>query len=139
MWWAVREVYENTLVLGHFGETLFEIYVGASRVKSINVNASIFGFIIPPVSVFPVGCPPPDSVMPHKLVAFDNEKYIVIDLEEEDETKAVRTLFDIHTGIGGYMPRYMHRRIANPRRIITMENIGAQQDMERNGTVELSQ
>ena len=40
------------------------------------------------------------------MIAFDNMKYAVIDLEAKDESETTK-LFDIRTGIGGYMPRYI--------------------------------
>ena len=70
--WAVREIAENTLAVGYFNIGRFEIYVGNTLQKSVNVDLSIFGFIIPPTS--------PKGQMPRHLIALDNSRYSVIDL-----------------------------------------------------------
>ena len=70
--WAVREIAENTLAVGYFGASTFEIYGGNTLQKSVDVGLFIFGFIIPPTS--------PKGIMPRHLIALDNDRYSVIDL-----------------------------------------------------------
>jgi len=73
----------------------------------------IFGFIVPPdLATQTPGETDSSAFMmfPRRLIAFDNEKYAVIDLEAQDDSEATKTLFNISTGIGGYMPRYISRR-----------------------------
>ena len=67
----------------------------------------IFGFVVPPnlTKATPTG-----NDCPRYLIAFDNGRYAVIDLEAQDGGQECRTLFNISTGIGGYMPRYITRR-----------------------------
>lgn len=50
--------------------------------------------------------------MPRHLIALDNRKYAVLDLQPEPEQEDIkRDLLEINTGIGGYMPRYVARTI----------------------------
>ena len=63
----------------------------------------IFGFVVPPIGT--PGSQPDAS--PQKIIALDNSSYSVIDLNAEARTE----LFKIHTGIGGYMPRYLCKTI----------------------------
>lgn len=63
----------------------------------------IFGFVVPPTGT--PGSQP--GAAPQKIIALDNHSYSVIDLKAESRT----TLFQIHTGIGGYMPRYFCKTI----------------------------
>ena len=51
----------------------------------------------------------PEGKMPKKIIGLDNGKYSVIILQadnEEEEANRVKDICSIHTGIGGYMPRY---------------------------------
>ena len=58
--------------------------------------------------VSPVGCPWPtwERPRPRRFIAFDNSKYAVVELEEKNKSETTK-LFDIQTGIGGYIPRYI--------------------------------
>ena len=66
---------------------------------------AIFGFIVPPVRESDQT--PADDEMPRRLIALDNGRYCVIDLQAPSENETKKTLVNIHTGIGGYMPRYV--------------------------------
>ena len=107
--WAVREVYENTVVVGYYNSTRLEIYTGSSLEqiivpRVINVGINIFGLVVPPFKIEPENNPtahaPP---MPRKLIALENERYCVIDLDNH----TTKTIIDIRTGLGSYMPRYI--------------------------------
>lgn len=46
--WAVREIADNTIAIGHFGGSNFKIYEGNTEVATKSIGLSIFGFLIPP-------------------------------------------------------------------------------------------
>ena len=69
-----------------------EIYEGNTFKYSIDVGRGIFGFIVPPVSIFPAGSLAPlGASRPKRLIALTDERYTVIDLQ----TKELRTICKI--------------------------------------------
>ena len=49
--WSVREIANSTLIVGFFGRSDVEIYKDGELQRSIEIGMSVFGFILPPVSV----------------------------------------------------------------------------------------
>lgn len=88
--WAVREISPNALAVGFFNQQKVEIYEGDTLKRSLNVGMSIFGFVVPPNLT---EATPSGTYYPRRLIAFDNSKYAVIDLEAVDETESTKTLF----------------------------------------------
>ena len=84
MMWAVREIADNVLAVGYFsGSNKIDIYVGNNLQRSIEVGMKIFGFIVPPVRE--TDQTPADDGIPRRLIALDNGKYCVIDLQAPSE------------------------------------------------------
>ena len=118
--WAVREIAKETIAVGFFDKQDIEIYVGDQLKKTIDVGMKIFGFIIPPIR--PVDESSEALVTltagwPRHLIALDNVSYKAIDLQNENpQDSNQKMIATIHTGIGGYMPRYLTRVIDEGQR-----------------------
>lgn len=51
--WAVREIAENTLIVGFFNKSEVQIYFDGELQRSIEVGMRVFGFVLPPSSGTP--------------------------------------------------------------------------------------
>ena len=116
--WCVRELAHNTIAVGYFSKNGIQIYEGKNPTRFIKVPGNIFALVMPPFSAEPQDT---DGGMPSKIIAMDNERYYTVDLTDRSESTntpssdglqpSAVAICSIGTGIGGYMPRYVTRKI----------------------------
>ena len=123
--WSVREISPGLVACGYHGTQRVDLYEEGTLVRSIDsARISSFGFVLAPD--WDPTWSTEISKTPPKFIGLDNSRYVCIDASKSNGEETTEIL-KICTGIGGYMPRYIARRMVEDGKfamiVLTMDNM----------------